>query len=123
MSVQQLTTNKIIIKKDNAIIDNRIDYKKNEIKSSKKLKSTNLYEESYFNKTGNIDINELATAITAKMVGGQVKIPKMKAVEVDIQRESAIGKIDQNAVQSEIIEGKVNNRVNKLKTLRKGRLK
>ena len=52
------------------------------------------------------------------MVGGQVRIPETKAVEVDIKREIAIGKIDQNAVKSQVFKGKVNNKVEQLKALR-----
>ena len=40
-------------------------------------------------------------------------------VDVDIKREIAIGKVDKNAVKSEVIEGKVNNKLDKLRALRK----
>jgi hypothetical protein len=40
-------------------------------------------------------------------------------VEVDIKREIAIGKVDKNAVKSEEIKGKVNNKLDKLRALRK----
>ena len=82
-------------------------------KKEEKIKLTNIYEESYTNKTGNIDVDELATAITARMLGGNVRIPKTKVIEVDIQREIAVGKIDTDAVKSEEIKGKVNNKLNK----------
>ena len=42
-----------------------------------------------------------------------------KAVEVDIKREIAIGKVDVSAVKSEEYKGKVNNKLDKLKALRK----
>ena len=41
------------------------------------------------------------------------------AIEVDIQREIAIGKADINGVKSEEIKGKVMNKKDKLKALRK----
>ena len=41
------------------------------------------------------------------------------AIEVDIKREIAIGKVDSNAVKSEEIKGKVNNKLDKLKKLRR----
>ena len=41
------------------------------------------------------------------------------AIEVDIKREIAIGKVDTSAVKSEEIKGKVNNKLDKLKKLRK----
>ena len=42
-----------------------------------------------------------------------------KAVEVDIKKEIAIGKVDVSAVKSEEYKGKVNNKLDKLKALRK----
>ena len=113
MAVQQLINGKVIIKKDGAIFNQQSK------KKEKKVKLTNFYEESYTNKTGNIDVDELATAITARMLGGNVKIPEKKAIEVDIKREIAIGKIDTDAVRSEEIKGKVYNKMDKLKKLRK----
>ena len=113
MAVQQLINGKRIIKNDNVVFNHKLK------KKEKKIKLTNLYEESYVNKTGNIDVNELATAITAKMLGGNVKIPEKKAIEVDIKREISIGKLDKNAVKSEIIEGRVNNKLEKLRELRR----
>ena len=43
----------------------------------------------------------------------------IKAVEVDIQREIAIGKVDSNAVKSEEFKGKVKTKKDKLKALRR----
>ena len=45
----------------------------------------------------------------------------VKAVEVDIQREIAIGKVDSNAVKSEEFKGKVKTKKDKLKALRNRR--
>ncbi len=42
-----------------------------------------------------------------------------KAVEVDIKKEIAIGKVDMSAIKSEEVKGKVNNKLDKLKALRK----
>ena len=42
-----------------------------------------------------------------------------KAVEVDIQREIAISMVDQNAVKSEEIKGRVKTKKDKLKALRR----
>ena len=44
-----------------------------------------------------------------------------KAVEVDIKREIAIGKVDTSAVKSEEFVGKVKNKKDKLKALRNRR--
>ena len=43
------------------------------------------------------------------------------AIEVDIKREIAIGKVDSSAVKSEEIKGKVMNKKDKLKMLRNRR--
>ena len=47
----------------------------------------------------------------------------IKAVEIDIQREIAIGKVDTSAVKSQEIKGKVMNKKDKLKALRNNRRK
>ena len=44
-----------------------------------------------------------------------------KAVEIDIKREIAIGKVDSNAVKSEEFKGKVKTKKDKLKALRNRR--
>ena len=46
---------------------------------------------------------------------------KIRVADIDIKREIAIGKVDKNAVKSEVIAGKVNNKVEKLKALRRQR--
>ena len=45
----------------------------------------------------------------------------MKAVEVDIDRNFSVPKVDTDNLQSDIISTKVNNRVDKLRALRNGR--
>ena len=62
------------------------------------------------------------TGVLNKLDGLTVNPDKLKngrAVEVDIKREIAIGKLDTNAVKSEEYKGKVNNKLDKLKKLRK----
>ena len=49
----------------------------------------------------------------------QSKTLNVGPVEVDIKREIAIGKVDKNAVKSEVTKGKVNNKLDKLRALRK----
>ena len=46
---------------------------------------------------------------------------KRKAIDIDIKREISIGKVDKNAIKSEEIKGKVNNKLDKLKKLRNRR--
>ena len=43
----------------------------------------------------------------------------VKAIEVDIKKEIAIGKADMSSIKSEEVKGKVNNKLNKLKKLRR----
>ena len=76
---------------------------------------------------GNLKLEEMM----AKMLG---KIDKFgnriddsgsqtgtEAIEVDIQREIAISKVDMNAVKSEVFKGKVKTKKDKLKALRSRR--
>ena len=42
-----------------------------------------------------------------------------KAVEVDIKKEISIGKADMSSIKSEEVKGKVNNKLDKLKKLRR----
>ena len=43
----------------------------------------------------------------------------VKAIEVDIKKEIAIGKADMRSIKSEEVKGKVNNKLDKLKKLRR----
>ena len=43
----------------------------------------------------------------------------VKAIEVDIKKEIAIGKADMSSIKSEEVKGKVNNKLDKLKKLRR----
>ena len=69
---------------------------------------------------GNLKMEELM----GKMLNKLDNIPGgsqtgTKAVEVDIHREIAISMVDQNAVKSEEIKGKVRTKKDKLKALRR----
>ena len=79
---------------------------------------------TYQPDNGNLQVNEMMTGIMNKLDGLTVNpdiVKKSRAVEVDIKREIAIGKLDTNAVKSEEIKGKVNNKLDKLKALRNRR--
>ena len=69
---------------------------------------------------GNLKMEELMGKMLNKLDnipgGSQTGI---NVVEVDIKREIAIGKADINGVKSEEFKGKVNNKLDKLKALRK----
>ena len=71
-------------------------------------------------KNGNLQMEELMGKVLNKLdnIPGSSQTGT-KAVEVDIKREIAIGKVDSNAVKSEVYVGKVNNKLDKLKKLRK----
>ena len=85
----------------------------------------NIYGEkvhTYQPENGNLQVNELMTGILNKLDGLTVNpniIEKSRAIEVDIKREIAIGKADINNVKSEEFKGKVMNKKDKLKALRK----
>ena len=81
-----------------------------------------MLKDNYQPENGNLQINELMTGILNKLDGLTVNpniIEKSRAIEVDIKREIAIGKADINSITSEEIKGKVMNKKDKLKALRR----
>ena len=72
---------------------------------------------------GNLQVTELMTGLINKLDNLKDLNPNIvehnRAIEVDIQREIAIGKADINNVKSEEIKGKVMNKKDKLKALRR----
>ncbi len=69
---------------------------------------------------GNLQMEQLMGKLMNKLDNfGYDSQTGTNAVEVDIKREIAIGKVDSNAVKSEEIKGKVNNKLDKLKKLRR----
>ena len=69
---------------------------------------------------GNLQMEELMGKVLNKLDnipgGSQTGV---KAIEVDIKKEIAIGKADMSSIKSEEIKGKVNNKLDKLKKLRR----
>ena len=107
MAVQALNNKKLIIKHDEQTIVNSV--KKHDVET------TNLYGERKTNN--NLDVDNLANLLADKL---HFDLPtKNNAIDIDIKREISIGKVSKNAVKSEIIEGKVNNKFEKLKELRR----
>jgi hypothetical protein len=98
---------------------------------SKSKKTNIINKEEKKIKTKNLDINSLfkvlvdkidALGTSNKNIYGENKQSKtlnVGPVEIDIKREIAIGNVDKNAVKSEVIKGKVNNKLDKLRQLRK----
>ena len=77
---------------------------------------------TYQPDNGNLQMNEFMTGVLNKLDGLTVSPDKLKngrAVEVDIKRAIAIGKADMSDIKSEEIKGKVMNKKDKLKALRR----
>ena len=126
MAVQRITHKKII-KYDTK----NPNFDPESLKKPKKEVSGNAVEDDIYGEkkhtyqpdNGNLQMNEMMTGIFNKLDGltnlNPNIVEKNRAVEVDIKREIAIGKLDTNAVKSEEYIGKVNNKKDKLKALRK----
>tara|TARA_R110002033_G_scaffold133117_1_gene173257 strand:+ start:444 stop:896 length:453 start_codon:yes stop_codon:yes gene_type:complete len=69
---------------------------------------------------GNLKLEEMMSKMMGKLDGinGSESQTGTEAIEVDIQREIAISKVDMNAVKSEVTIGKVLTKKDKLKALR-----
>ena len=78
---------------------------------------------TYQPDNGNLQMSEFMTGVMNKLDGLTNLNPnivnKNRAIEVDIKREIAISKADINGVTSEEIKGKVMNKKDKLKALRR----
>ena len=80
---------------------------------------------TYQPNNGNLQMSEFMTGVMNKLDGLTTLNPnivdKNRAIEVDIKREIAIGKADISSVKSEEFKGKVMNKKDKLKALRRRR--
>ena len=125
MAVQQITHKKIV-KYDT----NNPNFDQESLKKPKKEVSGNVQEDtdiygerkhSYIpDPNGNLKMEELMGKVINKLdniPGGSQT--GTKAVEVDIKREIAIGKVDTSAIKSQEFKGKVKTKKDKLKALRK----
>ena len=78
---------------------------------------------TYQPNNGNLQMSEFMTGVLNKLDGLKHLNPDIvqnnRAIEVDIKREIAISKADINGVTSEEIKGKVMNKKDKLKALRR----
>ena len=71
---------------------------------------------------GNLQMEQMMGKLMNKLDNFDSKSQTgIQAVEVDIKREIAIGKVDSNAVKSEEFKGKVKTKKDKLKALRRRR--
>ena len=125
MAVQPITHKKII-KYDTK----NPNFNPDSLKKPKKEVSGNVQEDNdvygerkhYYTpeSNGNLKMEELMGKIVNKLdnIPGSSQTGT-KAVEVDIKREIAIGKVDTSAVKSEEFVGKVKTKKDKLKALRR----
>ena len=97
-----------------------------EVDGNIKTEEDDIYNEKkhlYQPNNGNLQMSEFMTGVLNKLDGLTTLNPniveKNRAIEVDIKREIAIGKADINGVTSEEIKGKVMNKKDKLKALRR----
>ena len=125
MAVQPIT-GKRIIKYDTS----NPNFDPESLKKPKKEVSGNVQEDNDIygerkhtyipDSNGNLQMEELMGKVLNKLdnIPGSSQTGT-KAVEVDIKREIAIGKVDTSAVKSEEFVGKVKTKKDKLKALRK----
>ena len=123
MAVQQITHKKII-KYDTKSPNFKAAPKPEKVVDGNVKQDEDIYGEkkhTYIpDPNGNLQMEQLM----GKMLNKLDNIPGVsqtgtKAVEVDIKREIAIGKVDASAVKSEEYVGKVKTKKDKLKALRK----
>ena len=124
----QIITKKRIIKHDT----NSPNFKPPEPKVVKEEVNGNLkenFEDDIYGETkhtyqpdnGNLQMSEFMTGVMNKLDGLTVNpdiVEKNRAVEVDIKRSIAIGKVDMSDIKSEEFKGKVKTKKDKLKALR-----
>ena len=124
MAVQQIT-HKRITKFDTSNPNYKETPKpKVEVSGNVKDDDSDMYGEIKHTYTpepnGNLQMEELMGKVLNKLDnipgGSQTGV---KAIEVDIKKEIAIGKADMSSIKSEEVKGKVNNKLDKLKKLRR----
>ena len=125
MAVQRITGKRII--KYDTDSPNYKPIPKPEVDVNGNVTEEDIYGEkkhTYQPDNGNLQMNEMMTGIMNKLDGLTVNpdiVQKSRAVEVDIKREIAIGKVDTSAVKSEEYVGKVKTNKDKLRRLRNRR--
>ena len=125
MAIQKITK-KRIIKHDTSNPNYNPDYRKpkpevngNVIVDGKKSP----YEEGKYyakNESGNLQMEQMMGKLMTKIDNfGSKSQTGIKPVDVDIQREIAIGKVDKNAVKSETTTNSFKSKKDKLRALRR----
>ena len=123
MAVQQITHKKII-KYDTKSPNFKATPKPEKVVDGNVKDDSDLYGERKHTYTpepnGNLQMEELMGKVLNKLdnIPGSSQTGT-KAIEVDIKKEIAIGKADMSSIKSEEFKGKVNNKLDKLKKLRR----
>ena len=123
MAVQQITHKKIT--KFDTSNPNFIEKPKpKEEVSGNTIEDTDVYGERKHTYTpepnGNLQMEQMMGKLMNKLDNfDSPSQTGVKAIEVDIKKEIAIGKVDMSAIKSEEVKGKVNNKLDKLKKLRR----
>ena len=123
MAVQQITHKKII-KYDTNSPNFKATPKQEKVVDGNVKEDTDVYGERKHTYTPDSNGNLKMEELMGKMLNKLDNIPGGRqtgtnAVEVDIKREIAIGKVDASAVKSEEYVGKVKTKKDKLRALRK----
>ena len=123
MAVQQITHKKII-KYDTNSPNFKAAPKEEKVVSGNVQEDTDVYGErkhSYIPEpNGNLQMEQMMGKLMNKLDNfDSPSQTGIKAVEVDIKKEIAIGKADMSSIKSEEVKGKVNNKLDKLKKLRR----
>ena len=123
MAVQQITHKKII-KYDTNSPNFKATPKPEKVVDGNVKDDSDIYGERKHSYTpepnGNLQMEQMMGKLMNKL--DNFDSPSQtgtKAIEVDIKKEIAIGKADMSSIKSEEVKGKVNNKLDKLKALRK----
>ena len=123
MAIQRIT-NKRIIKYDTSN-PNFVEKPKPQVEASGNMEdNSDIYGERKHTYTpepnGNLQVEQMMGKLMNKLDNFDSKSQTgIKAIEVDIKKEIAIGKADMSSIKSQEFKGKVKTKKDKLKALRK----
>ena len=123
MAVQRITHKKII--KYDTSNPNFVEKPKPQVEASGNMEDdSDIYGERKHTYTpepnGNLQVEQMMGKLMNKLDNFDSKSQTgIKAIEVDIKKEIAIGKADMSSIKSEEVKGKVKTKKDKLKALRK----
>ena len=123
MAVQRITHKKII--KYDTSNPNFVEKPKPHVEASGNMEDdSDIYGERKHTYTpepnGNLQVEQMMGKLMNKLDNFDSKSQTgIKAIEVDIKKEIAIGKVDMSSIKSQEFKGKVKTKKDKLKALRK----